>query len=551
MSRVSVLESLYSKKKSALEFNYDNLWAPPIMSLLSQDDINELIRIATSLRYNGKIETKYKLIDKVMNARGFRKAHSGTNRVVYNFLEDTRFVAKIAVDKIGMKDTPAEFVNQEYFKPFCCRIFEVHPSGIIGFVERVNPISSMEEFLSIADDVFNMIVTKIVGKYVVDDIGSTKPFNFGTRMNGFGPVILDFPYAYELDGRKLQCNKMNMTPFGNVPCGGEIDYDAGFNYLVCTKCGRKYQARDLANENEDILILNNEGSVNTMSKVRIVTPDGKIVLDDATSTKTYITKEEYNSYISNHVEFKPKVKVGNIRTKKRKSSQEIKNNMYTQLVMDIFAAEANQPYTPFKDLLGNTETVKVGNTIRKTVKEEEVTDHSDIDNIVSVGKIIEDDKVIMYTDEPEYNIVEDSVDSIIEDDVEEDIIEDNIIEEAVDKIVDALFTGDITEDEATDQLQETVDNLVKDNLSAEDNIEEPPQETIDVGEQQELNLEEFTIGETIKDDEPDYSKWEPEDDLKTQEENNTEDEVDYSEYIKKIKSNKKKDKKTGIKFNMY
>ena len=73
MSRVSVLESLYSKKKSALEFNYDNLWAPPIKSLLTQDDINELIRIATSLKYNGKVNTKYKLIDSILNKRGFRK----------------------------------------------------------------------------------------------------------------------------------------------------------------------------------------------------------------------------------------------------------------------------------------------------------------------------------------------------------------------------------------------------------------------------------------------------------------------------------------------
>ena len=217
MSRVSVLESLYSKKKSALEFNYDNLWAPPIRSLLSQDDINELIRIATSLKYNGKINLKYKLINQIMNRRGFRKAHSGTNRVVYNYLEDPRFVAKIAVDRVGMKDNPAEYKNQRYFAPFCCKIFEVDESGVIAFIERVNPITSLEEFLSVSDDIFNMIVTKIIGKYVVDDIGTTKYMNFGLRMNGFGPVILDFPYAYELDGRKLICNKKIKTPFGEQP----------------------------------------------------------------------------------------------------------------------------------------------------------------------------------------------------------------------------------------------------------------------------------------------------------------------------------------------
>lgn len=179
MSRVSVLESLYSKKKSALEFNYDNLWAPPIRSLLTQEDINELVRIATSLKYNGDVNKKYQLIDDVMKRRGFVKAHAGTNRVVYNFPEDRRFVAKIAVDRVGMRDTPAEYRNQEWFKPFCCKIFEVDPSGVIGFVERVNPITSPYEFLSIADDIFNMILTKIVGKYVLDDIGATKFMNYG------------------------------------------------------------------------------------------------------------------------------------------------------------------------------------------------------------------------------------------------------------------------------------------------------------------------------------------------------------------------------------
>ena len=254
-----------------------------------------------------------------MNRRGFRKAHSGTNRVVYNYLEDPRFVAKIAVDRVGMKDNPAEYKNQRYFAPFCCKIFEVDESGVIAFIERVNPITSLEEFLSVSDDIFNMIVTKIIGKYVVDDIGTTKYMNFGLRMNGFGPVILDFPYAYELDGRKLICNKKIKTPFGEQPCGGEIDYDDGFNYLICTKCGRTYQARDLTNDTKDVLILNNEGRLNIMSKMRIVDrKTRKIIVDDHTSTSNYISKEEYNEYMSKKPEeFHPVEKVSYVKTNKK------------------------------------------------------------------------------------------------------------------------------------------------------------------------------------------------------------------------------------------
>ena len=145
MSRISLIEQLYAKKKKgALDFNYDALWAPPIRSILFQEDINQLYKIATSLKYNANIERKYELIDSIMKARGFRKAHCGTNRVVYNFLENPTFVAKVALDKVGLKDSPAEYMNQEFFKPFCCKIFEVDPTGVIAFVERVNPISSVE-----------------------------------------------------------------------------------------------------------------------------------------------------------------------------------------------------------------------------------------------------------------------------------------------------------------------------------------------------------------------------------------------------------------------
>ena len=253
MSRISVLDAIYTAKKggNALDFNYDKLCAPPIRSIFNQYEISALYRIATSIRYNANIEKKYELIDSIMTAKGFKKAHCGTNRIVYNFLEMPTFVAKVALDKVGLADSPAEFKNQEFFKPFCCKIFEVDPSGVIAFVERVNPITSLEEFLSISDDVFNMMITKIIGRYVVDDLGTEKFMNYGLRYNAdgttFGPVIIDFPYAYELDGAKLYCNR---EVFPGIRCKGEIDYDNGFNKLICNKCGKVYKAQELKKDDK-------------------------------------------------------------------------------------------------------------------------------------------------------------------------------------------------------------------------------------------------------------------------------------------------------------
>ena len=68
-----------------------------------------------------------------------------------------------------------------------------------------------------------------------------------------GPVLLDYPFIYKLDGKKLFCNKVN--PLTNEPCNGEIDYDAGFNHLVCTRCGKIYLATDLRDDNIDNKII--------------------------------------------------------------------------------------------------------------------------------------------------------------------------------------------------------------------------------------------------------------------------------------------------------
>lgn len=351
MSRTSTLEQMtVGKRKSALEFHWDSLWAPPIMSLFLPEDINELISIAKSVRYAGNIAKKYDMIDQVMKRRGFRRAHCGTNRVCYNFLESSAFVAKVAVDSVGMTDSPAEYMNQDYFKPFCCKVFEVHPSGVIAFIERVNPISSIEEFMSIKDDVFNLLLTKIIGKYVVDDLGATSYMNFGVRQNSygtsFGPVIIDFPYVYETDGAKLKCMHAVPNKLGFLePCYGDIDYDAGFNKLVCTKCGREYRAIDLAKakSEEEIRFEYSDKdrqfaeSIRPTIRAQIIEYDGSIVYDSGRKSKHYITREELNK-MSINVPADTAIKVSKTHKAKRESIQDIRKRYYSELQIQYYNA---------------------------------------------------------------------------------------------------------------------------------------------------------------------------------------------------------------------
>ena len=162
MAKTDVLDILRSKKMSPLEFNFESLWIPPMHYYLSPQDVESLRQIATSVRLSSKIQQKYKMIDDIMRARGFKRFSAGTNRVVYSFFEDTRFLVKIAVDKVGMQDNPLEYENQFLLKPYVTKMFYISPCGTVGFAERVLPVKNKAEFKEIAPDVFDIIVNKIL-----------------------------------------------------------------------------------------------------------------------------------------------------------------------------------------------------------------------------------------------------------------------------------------------------------------------------------------------------------------------------------------------------
>ena len=259
-SRSYILDRIRSKKTSIEEFNYDKLEAPPLSWFFSPFDIQELNSIARSIKYSAKPQARYEAINKVCNRCGLVKFAAGTNRVVYRHPEFQDILFKIAADDVGLNDNPAEYRNQFLLKPFVAKTFEISPCGTVAIVERVNPITSREEYISVADDVFELITEWLIGKYVLADIGTKFFMNIGIRAN-FGVVLLDYPYVYELDGNKIFCRKPDPTSPTGV-CDGEIDYDDGFNFLRCTKCGAVYKAKELEKKIKDNeIIVEREGEI--------------------------------------------------------------------------------------------------------------------------------------------------------------------------------------------------------------------------------------------------------------------------------------------------
>lgn len=321
MARIDLIKALYKKQIPINEFKYDNLRAQPLLSYIHPLAIMEMNKIARSLKYQSKPKKKFEMIDNILKPYYFKRIAAGTNRIVYKHLEDQNIVLKVALDRVGLNDNPSEYHNQRFLKPFVTKCFEISPCGTVGIFERVQPITSRAEFKSISDDIFALL-NKLIGKYILEDIGTKFFMNYGLR-EGFGPVLLDYPYMFELDGRKIHCNYPDTIT--GLPCNGEIDYDDGFNNLICTKCGKIYLATELQKDMDrnNILIESNpneKGEIFNM-KIEVVErsydENGKVIGEEKKSelgdgfkeTSSIIGKKEYESGMKVNINSSTKTKI--------------------------------------------------------------------------------------------------------------------------------------------------------------------------------------------------------------------------------------------------
>ena len=351
VDQVSIINSILKPKESGpltdFILAFDSLGHAPLLYYLPMDAINQLHYIATSAKYSGKLTVKKKMFDKILEQYGFKRYHCGTNRIVYTYPEDHSFVLKVALDSVGITDNPKEWYNQQFLKPFVCKVFDVSPCGTVALVEKVQPITSTAEFVNVSDIVFRIITKFIIGKYVMEDIGTKYFMNWGTRA-GFGPVLLDYPYLFKLDGNKLYCN--NVHPITGVPCDGEIDYNIGFNHLVCNKCGKLYYACNLSEDLKNNKIFKSDIGGLPM-KIQIVKGD-----------KVIKTSEYAADYVVPKVVQQRTEEVGNLRV------QIVRQTIEDGEVTSSKPIAANEEF--YDDVRRTTKRDKVGRFVSTKTDEE-------------------------------------------------------------------------------------------------------------------------------------------------------------------------------------
>lgn len=227
------------------EFDYGGLTRPPIHTYLPFNIINQIKNLVHDPKLMARPSQKYKLMNDILRPIGFRHLASGTNRRTFYSIFDEGIVLKIALDSVGEEANLREFQTQYFIQPFCAKTFDVLPDGLIALSERVEPMKEEDYKNTWSSDIFDFIFQILNRGYIMEDVGGNFFKNWGVRF-GFGPVILDYPYIYEIDWHKLKCSKKD--PITNDKCLGDLDYDysRGMSEIICTKCGARYSAKYLA-----------------------------------------------------------------------------------------------------------------------------------------------------------------------------------------------------------------------------------------------------------------------------------------------------------------
>ena len=242
-----VVLAMYEGITTTLDEYYDSLQAPPLSALLMPQDLDAIHRVITSAKLSGNGEKRIFAIRDIMARRGFTQLAGGTNRSVFTHPNYPHIAVKVAIDNVGIHDNPAEYNNQFILKPYCTKCFEVSTDGAVGVFEKVGRIRNSVEFYQMWDDIYSLCEYFVTEKeLLLEDFGIKFFMNWGIRY-GFGPVLLDFPYVYDIDWDKLHCDRPNDD--GTI-CNGNIDYDDRFDFLVCEKCGKRYRAVDIAKKRE-------------------------------------------------------------------------------------------------------------------------------------------------------------------------------------------------------------------------------------------------------------------------------------------------------------
>jgi len=242
--------SLLDLSNKQLSFNNDiaeylrNFIKPPLRYYIPEPALISLYNISCDSKLANNPKKRFEIQNNILESYGFKPLASGTSRRTFYCVYDPQIIIKLGSDMIGRSDNLSEFILQRVLSPFCPKILDVDQTGSVMLSERVETMTE-DDYKRWIKEIFAFVESYFQLGYIFEDIGLYSFKNWGVRI-GFGPVLLDFPYLYQIDWNKMTCDKID--PNTHKKCGGQIgyNYEAVMSEIICHKCHVRYSAQYLA-----------------------------------------------------------------------------------------------------------------------------------------------------------------------------------------------------------------------------------------------------------------------------------------------------------------
>lgn len=200
----------------------------------------------------------------------FVEIGTGTNRFIIKY---DGYAVKIALDKEGIADNKQEFAICEALMPDVAYAHEISNGGHLLVASYCPAFTSHNEMWAHNAEI-RRILNKWSSRYLLGDVGLTtyNYANWGLSPEGKA-VCIDYAYIFpaSLDLFKCICGNKSMSIDGN------------FAEYKCTKCGHRYQDRELRakiSQEERLRLFSSVSGIKMMSEFEQHPVDPKYIKYD-------------------------------------------------------------------------------------------------------------------------------------------------------------------------------------------------------------------------------------------------------------------------------
>lgn len=196
----------------------------------------------------------------MLQVLGFEELDVGTNVYAMHNAKYPGVVFKFAIDDYGIADNFNDVWLYRKLPDLCCKVFAVHPTGIVSVQERKVAFRKQERFATFIPQV-KQILHRLEKEFVLVDIGLDKIRNYCINPDGtIGLVdasdIFPIPTEYNFfKCRDLVGTKGSGRHKKYVICGGKLEYDSIYGSLVCCKCGKSFNPSTIRLDKKEVRLM--------------------------------------------------------------------------------------------------------------------------------------------------------------------------------------------------------------------------------------------------------------------------------------------------------